>query len=250
MPLAFSLLLVTAGLPGTAQEASAVPSVGPEAEHRLAELAGRYAGGGRAAGAEAQTQSQTQTETATQTAADIEQTPLGFSANRPGDAAGRSEPTGGWVLSTCAALGVVIGLILAARWAYTKMGGKVIARSSPAVEVLSRTTVAPKNHVLLLRVGQRVLVVSDSGAGLRTLANLDDPEEVASVLQSVTSQQPASVTKSFNGLVTRFNGEYDAKSQLAEEGGDESEITLDRTRDALSGLKSRLQSLSNGGNTA
>lgn len=241
--LALLLLLVAAGLPCAAQDtAAASQKASSDAEERLAELAGRFAGSDREpAGA---------SDTQTPAAIDIEQTPLGLSPERQGADVGRAEPAGGWILSTFAALGVVIGLILAARWAYTKMGGKVVARSSPAVEVLSRTTVAPKNHVLLLRVGQRVLVVGDSGSGLRTLANLDDPEEVASVLQSVTSQQPTSVTKSFSGLVARFNGEYEDKSRLAEEGGDDSEAALDRTRDALSGLKSRLKSLSNDGDAA
>ncbi|MEM7626417.1 MAG: flagellar biosynthetic protein FliO [Planctomycetota bacterium] len=237
------LLLFTAGeVPCAAQDSPAVPQVGPETEQRLAELAGRYTGNGPHQDAAP--------DAVVQAAIDIEQTPLGASPDRMGAGSGLSEPNGGWVLSTCAALGVVIGLILAARWVYTKMGGKVATRSSPAVEVLSRTTVAPKNHVLLLRVGRRVLVVGDSGSGLRTLANLDDPEEIASVLQSVTSQQPTSVTKSFNGLVARFNGEYEAKSRFAEEGGDDSEIALDRTRDALSGLKSRLKAMSSGGGLA
>ncbi len=136
------------------------------------------------------------------------------------------------------------------------MGGQVIARSSPVVEVLSRTPVAPKNHVLLLRVGQRVLVVGDSGGGLRTLANLDDPEEVASVLQAVTAQGDASVSRSFNSLVSRFQQAPEtaaaddplagpgAMPRFVEEGGDTQEFSLDRTRDALSGLASRLRSLS------
>ena len=238
----FSLLIGATAWPCAAQGDMAAAEAGPDAERRLAELAGRYT-----AADDPRPAASPAAEPAVQ---DIEQTPLGGSSRREGEAAGLAEPTGGWLLSTCAALGVVIGLIFATRWVYTKMGGQVVARSSPAVEVLSRTTVAPKSHVLLLRVGQRVLVVGDSGTGLRTLANLDEPEEVASVLQSVTSQQPTSVSKSFNGLVARFNGEYEAKARLAEEGGDDSEIALDRTRDALSGLKSRLRALSSGGDVA
>ncbi len=167
-----------------------------------------------------------------------------------GGAGGLDEPTGGYVLSTLAALGVVIGLVFAARWAYTKMGGTVIARSSPIVEVLSRTPVAHKSHVLLLRVGQRVLVVGDSGGGgLRTLADLNDAEEVAAVLQSVTAGQETSVSRSFNALVSRFNhdAEGGGRESRLELGGDDSEVRMDRTRDALSGLASRLRTLGGAG---
>ena len=185
-------------------------------------------------------------------AGDIEQTPLGTPAAEQrglGDAASGSG-SGGWVLSTLAALGLVIGLILAAKWAYVKLGGKVIARPSRAVEVLSRTIVGPKNHVLLLRVGQRVLVVGDSTSGLRTLADLNDPEEVATLLQSVESGKPASVSQGFHDLIGRFNRDYETQDERAEEGGDQGEARLDRTRDSLAGLRSRLGSLSGKGGTA
>lgn len=242
------LLAAGAAAPSWADQANAEASLdAAAAEQRMAELAGRYTGDSSAEATSEPVAAPTEAAAPTTTETDIEQTPLGASAGRAlGDGGGLEKPAGGWVLSTFAALGVVIGLILVARWAYAKMGGQVVARSSPAVQVLSRTTVAPKNHVLLLRVGQRVLVVGDSGEGLRTLANLDDPEEVASVLQSVTSQQEASVSKSFNQLVSRFNGDYEGKAQLAEEGGDDGEVHTDRTLDALSGLKARLRSLAGG----
>lgn len=235
-------VIVCAAAPAVAQDRAAPDNAPPAAaEQRLAALAERYAG--------EQGESAQPTASPEQLAAEaaaIEETPLGRStAAQDGEAGGDDvgAPTGGWALSTLAALGVVIGLIFAARWAYTKMGGTVVARSSPVVEVLARTPVAPKNHVLLLRVGQRVLVVGDSSTGLRTLADLDDPEEVASLLQSVTAAGERSVTKSFNSLVSRFNTDYEGKDRLAEEGGDHHEVHLDRTRDSLSGLASRLRSL-------
>lgn len=171
----------------------------------------------------------------------VEETPLGQAVDTDDALLGQGTPGNGWALSTFAALGLVVGLILLARWAYMKMGGRVVSRSTAAVEVLSRTSVAPKNHVLLLRVGQRVLVVGDSSSGLRTLADLDDPEEVASLLQAVTADRPVSVSKSFNSLMSRFNGEYEGRDKLSLEGGDEGEHHLDRTRDSVAGLSAKLK---------
>lgn len=155
---------------------------------------------------------------------------------------GQLASTSSWVLKTLTALGLIIGLILLLRWVWARMGGRVVASQSAAVEVLARTAVAPKNHVLLLRVGQRLLVVGDSSAGLRTLSQIDDPEEVADLLTAVTSQKDQSISKNFTQLLSRFNGDYD-KPRLADEGGDNSEVLFDRTRDGISGLAARIRNV-------
>lgn len=153
---------------------------------------------------------------------------------------------GGWVLNTLAALGLVIGLILLLRWGWTKMGGVAIARSSPVVEVLSRTSVAPRNHVLLVRVGGRILILSDSSSGLRTLANIDDPDEVANLLEAVTAARGNSITRGFMQMLNQTDEAYD-KVRLREEGGDHAEYRIDRARDTVSGLLARVKALSGKG---
>ena len=95
---------------------------------------------------------------------------------------------GGYVLPTLAALGVVLGLLYGLKAVAAKLGGITPARPSASVEVLSRTAVGAKGHVLLLRVGGRVLVVGDSAAGgLRTLDRIDDEDEVAELLRATTA---------------------------------------------------------------
>lgn len=243
--LGFTALTLCAAVPSLSWAQDASTEVAPEeAERRLVELAERYAGDS------AESELPATPEAIAAESAAIEETPLGAAVNTQNDLAEIDAPTGGWALSTLAALGIVIGLIFGARWLYTKMGGAVVARPSPVIEVLSRTPVAPKNHVLLLRVGQRVLVVGDSSSGLSTLADVSDPEEVASLLQSVSAHSDRGVSKSFNSLVSRFNGDYDGKSRVALEGGDASEIHTDRTRDSLSGLASKLRSLGGKGGAA
>ncbi|MBB6430751.1 FliO/MopB family protein [Algisphaera agarilytica] len=237
-PHGLAALLLCALLSVSAWSQEASNGVAPEgAEQRLAELAERYAG------AADESSKPVAAESVDTESAEIEDTPLGFAAQVDDSAASIEPPAGGWALSTLAALGVVIAMIFGARWLYTKMGGAVVARPSPVVEVLSRTPVAPKNHVLLLRVGQRVLVVGDSSSGLNTLADVTDPEEVASLLQAVSTHSDRSVSKNFNSLVSRFNTEYDGKARVGLEGGDASEVHLDRTRDSLSGLASKLRNL-------
>ena len=150
---------------------------------------------------------------------------------------------GGYLLSTAGALGLVIGLVLGARWVVVKFTGRPLTASSTAVELLSRTAVAPKSHVLLVRVGRRVLVVGDAGGALRPLGEIDDADEVADLLGAVTASRPGSVTQSFGGLLDRFNRDQDASELRRTEGTDDSEQHTGAARDALSGLKSRLKNL-------
>ena len=163
---------------------------------------------------------------------------------------------GSWIFDTVTALGVVIGLILLLRWGYLKLSGQPSATrtASSVVEVLSRTTVAPRNHVLLLRVGHRILIVGDSGSGMRTLANIDDEQEVADLLASITAAQSNSVTKNFSQLLGRFGAAHDqvdpndpnAAAHWAahdDDGGDDAEHVFDRARHNVSGLTSRIRTL-------
>ncbi|MEX0655206.1 MAG: flagellar biosynthetic protein FliO [Phycisphaeraceae bacterium] len=155
--------------------------------------------------------------------------------------------TGSMVLNTLTALGVVIGLILGLRWVWTKVSGQPTVGASPVVEVLARTPVAPRNHILIVRIGNRILIVGDSSAGLRTLATVDDPDEIADLLTAVTAAQDTSISRGFNQLLNRFQGDYDPAVDPAvvphfdDEGGDRSEHVVDRARSSVSGLMSRLR---------
>ncbi len=146
-----------------------------------------------------------------------------------------------WLMQTLIALGIVVGLALGVRFIYARMGGKVAAHSSPVVEVLSRTTVAPHSHVMLLRVGSRVLVVSDSSAGMRTLANVDDAEEVADILGAVSATKNNSITRGFSQLLHRFGEEHEDDEVAALTG--EQPASVHKVRDSMSSLLSRVRSM-------
>ncbi|MEM6392310.1 MAG: flagellar biosynthetic protein FliO [Planctomycetota bacterium] len=163
----------------------------------------------------------------------------------PEDAKGTGS---GWMLNTMTALGVVLGIVLLIRWGYAKLGGKVVGRggagATAVVEVLSRSMIAPRNHVLLLRVGGRVLVVSDSSAGTRTLCEVTDPVEVADLMQAVEASKPTSVTGGFGKVLSGVSAGYEP--DVSETGGDEGEHRVDRVRDLVSGLQAKLRFVSGG----
>lgn len=158
----------------------------------------------------------------------------------------------GWLMSTLTALGVVLLLVFGVRW-LLRRGGIVTARApqGSVVEVLSRTTIAPRSHVLLMRIGTRILVVNDSAQGMRTLATVQDPEEVAELLGAIDASKPTSISKSFSGVMGRLSGGWPAADGELED--EEAEALLGQeqaangARGALSSVRGRLAALAGGG---
>lgn len=189
-----------------------------------------------------------------------ESLPLGVGGGifAPGHESNAAPETGGddWLLSTLAALGVVIGLVFVIRWALRR--GGVVTTAAPkgsVVEVLSRTTVAPRSHVLLLRVGQRILIVSDSSAGMRTLDSVQEPEEVAGLLGAVDAVAPTSMSKSFNGVMKKLSGQWSDAELVGASGGEDEAVVgdgvgLDQTRGTVSSVRGRLAQLAKAGGEA
>lgn len=154
-----------------------------------------------------------------------------------------------WMFNTLAALGIVIGLVFAIRWVLRR--GGVVTSAAPrgsVVEVLSRTTVAPRSHVVLMRVGQRILIVNDSPNGMRTLATVDDSQEVAELLGAIDASSPTSLSSGFQGTMSKLTAEWSQRTGQAEaDASSHEDLDIDRTRGALSSLRSRVALMSKAG---
>ncbi len=174
-----------------------------------------------------------------------------LAARRTGPPASQAAPksdTGSGTLTVLTALGVVITLILLLRSGMRKvLGSSAAVSSSSVVQVLTRVAVAPRSHVVLLRVGGRILVVSDSPTGMRTLSQIEAPEEVADILTSVSSAKTTSATQGFRQMLTSMGSSYDAAAPVADDGADHDEFRIDRARDKVSGLLGRLRNLTGRG---
>ena len=123
------------------------------------------------------------------------------------------------------ALLIVLGIIFALRWIGQKYFPAVSgARSAGAVRVLARSPVAPKQQVLLLQVGRRVLVVADNGTQMNPLSEIVDPDEVASLIGQITSSQNSAVFESAFGKAQEHFDETMTNRAPAAESGDEAEV--------------------------
>jgi flagellar protein FliO/FliZ len=155
-----------------------------------------------------------------------------------------------------AALAAVIGLIFLLRAGARRMFDiPVNQRSSRAVQVLSRTIVAPKQQVLLLQVGKRMVVVGDSGGQMNALCQIDDPDEVAALLGQVREEKLASAGKTFGLLFNRTKDQMvEAETDEPRETANEDAMTMEAnsaegreifsTRQELSGLMEKVRIVS------
>ncbi len=102
-------------------------------------------------------------------------------------------------------LAIVISLIAALYWIYKKFFGVATAqRHSGAMSVLTRLAVTPKQHLVLLQVGRRIVLVSDNGQQMSPLSEITDPDEVASLIGQLGSEKSISAVKAMNSFGNVF----------------------------------------------
>lgn len=152
------------------------------------------------------------------------------------------------------ALTIVLAMIFGARWLFTHFfAGARAPATSKAVKVLGRTSLAPRQQVLLLQVGRRVVVVGESNGNLATLAQLEDPDEVASLVGQLQEEQ-IQRSAAFGGLFGRAQrkmaedehsapletGDAETRAGVPTESADGAEV-----RSELSGLLDKVRSIRN-----
>ncbi len=127
----------------------------------------------------------------------------------------------GWFRVLAALAGTVLVAFGAAAAARKLSGGRIgfasTARApSGLVEVLARYPIAPRQHLLVLKLDRRVLVLSQSAggrgqaSGLSTLTEITDPEEVASILLKTRDDEGDSIAAKFRDAMDRQQSVHEA----------------------------------------
>lgn len=128
------------------------------------------------------------------------------------------------------ALGVVLALIFALRWLSRRVFPSVSAgQSSAAVRLLARSVVTPRQQVLLLQVGRRIVVAADNGSQLSPLSEITDADEIAGLLGQIDSTRSGSISGAFGALFGK------ATQQLEQDVGPRPETDAAHHDDALAG---------------
>lgn len=148
------------------------------------------------------------------------------------------------------ALAIVIGLIFVAKWFLKRFyNGAAMPGGSRAVQVLNRTVLAPKQQILLLQVGRRVVVVGESNGNLTTLAQIDDPDEIAQLVGKL-EEEKVNRSTAFGGLFGRAQKkledgpvEPEPSRSAPDAERHEADASTDQMRSQLSGLLEKVKSL-------
>jgi hypothetical protein len=155
--------------------------------------------------------------------------PAEFKPVAPGAAKPISKPTdaGGASLlgSTAIPLAVVLGVILLASVVFKRAvkGGGSLASAmgaggrAPAglLEVLGRYPVARGQTLVLLKLDQRVLLLSQTSpsrghaGGFNTLSEITDPSDVASILMKVSETEGTGPAAKFNAMLSEADGRHE-----------------------------------------
>jgi len=98
---------------------------------------------------------------------------------------------GGW-WQTALALLLVVGLIFLARYLLRRLGGRAVKTGGGAVDVLARTSVSPRQQLLLVRLGQRLLLVGSGPEGMTPLSEITDPQEVERMVKLIETSKAES----------------------------------------------------------
>lgn len=112
------------------------------------------------------------------------------------------------------ALGLVVGLILLLRWGGKWLFGKNLgAGSTRAITVLGRSMVTPRQHLMLVLVGRRIVVLANNGTQINTVCEITDAAEVAELVGQVRQERGDSMVRTFGSLIRRQEEKFDVDVQ-------------------------------------
>ena len=146
-------------------------------------------------------------------------------------------PTGA-LTTVIASLAVVLGLFFVVVW-FTRRAFPKAAATLPTevVEVMGRAALAGRQHLEVVRFGNKLLLVSVGPQGATTLSEISEPEEFERVAGLCREGQPGSISATFRQVLSQFANEPAPGGFL----GDDSAET--QTTPATDARRRSLQSL-------
>ncbi len=147
-----------------------------------------------------------------------------------GDAAGAAPRRGGAMLEpagvarTVLSLGFVVSLAVACAWMMKKLSrgrGGLLGSLGPGgpspsgvLEIVGRYPVGRGQTLVLLRMDRRLLLLHQAtgrrGASMRTLCEITDPDEIASVLLKARREEDEAVQAGFREAMRRLEKDFSA----------------------------------------
>ncbi len=104
--------------------------------------------------------------------------------------------------STTIALIFVIILIFAVAWIFRKAwpGGSMLFGVIPFVNILGRTNLSPKQSIVAIKVGERIILLGVTEHHISTIISIDDEKEVSKFLSYIEQNRSSSISSTFRNL--------------------------------------------------
>jgi flagellar biogenesis protein FliO len=143
-------------------------------------------------------------------------------------------PTLADYLKVFAGLLVVIGVI----WGISVLTKKLVtvqglASSTESLKVITTLSLTPTRTLYMIRLGDRIILIGAGDGGLRTLAEIKDPDEVATILRDIEFKGNFDLNPFRDRLQSRL-GESDEDIEI----GDDLNVRQHKLKDVLDRLKS------------
>jgi len=90
--------------------------------------------------------------------------------------------------------------------------------SSRSVLVRGRTFIAPKQSLVLVEVGKRILVLGVTQQTITLVSEITDPDEVSSIKQAAASEENRSISSGFRDIFRRATRETRQTTEQATQG--------------------------------
>jgi flagellar biosynthetic protein FliO len=136
---------------------------------------------------------------------------------RPTSPGARGTPQAAWWRHPLVSLGAVLAVIVVLSMLARRYIPAVRAASSGVLKVIARTHLSPRQSVVLIQVGRRMVVAGVTPEHIEPLCVLDDPEENARLLSTLAPGDNRS--EAFSQVLTAQRENFDDAPEVAGEGG-------------------------------
>ena len=134
----------------------------------------------------------------------------------------QAAPAGFDISRVVGALAIVLGLIFALRWVLRRsINPAGMPGATNVVQVLTRSPLSPRQQLLLVRVGRRLIVVADCNGQLNALSELTDPDEVAALVGQLRDEKLSAAPHSFGNLLGRLRRGADERTADGDGGAED-----------------------------
>jgi flagellar biogenesis protein FliO len=112
------------------------------------------------------------------------------------------------LVTTGVSLGLVLAIFCAIVWFSKKSGGRANkALPSEIVELLGVTAITPKQQMQLVRLGNKILLLSLTQQGVQPIGEVTDNEEVARICAICQTNRPNSMSNTFRQVLNQMGSE-------------------------------------------